>query len=168
MRRGCSFIKHTTPAPRGADNNAIEVRVPSRAEYVATIRLVVAHLAERMSMPPSAVQDLQVAISEACANVVRHAYPEEISEEAELLVRCSTDGEKIIAEVIDRGCGFDGRVGRGDPRQRGRFRPHPDPPSDGSGPVQQFAGLRHDHPHGEIVRKWLMVDGQWLMGSSLP
>lgn len=88
---------------------------------MAIIRSVVTHLAERMSMPPSAVEDLQVAISEACANVVRHAYPEDTSEEAELLVRCSTDGEKIIAEVIDRGCGFDGRCGRGDLDSEGGF-----------------------------------------------
>lgn len=72
-------------------------------------------------MPPSAVEDLQVAVSEACANVVRHAYPGEISDESEILFRCSTDGGKITAEVTDQGCGFDGRTGRSDPDKEGGF-----------------------------------------------
>lgn len=60
-------------------------------------------------MPPCAVEDLQVAVSEACSNVVRHAYPHGIpDDEAQMLVRCSADDNRITAEVIDRGCGFDG------------------------------------------------------------
>lgn len=111
-------MKHGNAALRGA-GDYIEVRVPSRAKYLSLIRAIVADLAANISMPQCAVEDLQVAISEACANVVRHAYPSGDPRVAELLVRCSTDGRKITAEVIDRGTGFDIAAGRRDPDSDG-------------------------------------------------
>lgn len=113
-------MKYRTTALRGADDY-IELRVPSRAKYISLIRSMVAGLAEGISMPRCAIEDLQVAISEACANVVRHAYPDGVSSSEELLVRCSTDGNRIVAEVIDRGTGFDSAVGRRNPDSDGGF-----------------------------------------------
>ncbi len=94
--------------PRGGDRY-IELRVPVRPEFVSVIRSMVTDLAERIRLPASSVEDVQVAVSEACANVVRHAYPQGVSDgENTMLVRCSADDDKITTEVIDKGCGFDG------------------------------------------------------------
>jgi len=86
------------------------------------IRSVVTDLAEDIDMPSSAVEDIQVAVSEACTNVVRHAYPPDMSdEEAELLIRCSADGGKITAEVIDHGCGLRQQRSGGNADDNGGF-----------------------------------------------
>ena len=111
-------ISTLSSAPVGAGNH-IELRVPSKAEYVSIVRSVVTDLARSAEMSPSEVEDLQVAVSEACANVVRHAYPGGDSDGAELLVRFSSEDGGLITEVIDNGCGFDGGDHRQDPDSNG-------------------------------------------------
>lgn len=89
---------------------------------MSIIRAIVTDLAEVASMSPSAIEDIQVAVSEACTNVVRHAYAgNEQAEESDLFVRCSADGGQVTAEVIDRGCGFRDRGGRDRRRDDGGF-----------------------------------------------
>jgi len=85
---------------------AVELRVPSRPEYVAIVRALVTDIARRTSLPASAVEDVQVAASEACTNVVRHAYSDPDRGSAEILVRCITTHGRLIIEVADSGCGF--------------------------------------------------------------
>lgn len=83
----------------------IELRVPSRPEYVPIVRTLIADLARRMAFSASAVEDVRVAISEACANVVRHAYSDVESTATEMVVRCSTKDGKLAMEIVDTGQG---------------------------------------------------------------
>lgn len=86
-------------------DNAIELRVPSKPEYVAIVRTLISDVARRVALPASAVEDVQVAASEACANVVRHAYEE--PDESDILVRCSSSLDSLVIEIEDQGCGLD-------------------------------------------------------------
>jgi len=87
-------------------DDAIEMRVPSRPEYVSIVRAFVTDLARRMALSASAVEDVQVAVSEACANVVCHAYSQPDRASAEIVIRCSVRGRRLIMEVADTGHGF--------------------------------------------------------------
>lgn len=53
------------------------ITLPARPENVAVVRHAVAGLAERMGMGEPAVGDLKTVVTEACMNVVVHAYGEE-------------------------------------------------------------------------------------------
>ncbi len=55
-----------------------------------------------------ALHDMDIMLTEACANVVRHAYDGD-SGELEVRVRVSP-GESVELEVVDWGCGFDEEV----------------------------------------------------------
>jgi serine/threonine-protein kinase RsbW len=50
--------------------------LPAKAENVAVVRHALAGLAERIGMDESGVADLKTVVTEACMNVVVHAYPD--------------------------------------------------------------------------------------------
>ena len=86
--------------------DAIEIRVPCKPEYVRTIRRTIADFGESIEMPRSAVEEVEIAASEAVANIVRHAYSGINSGVPPVRVKCSHDQGKLTVEVSDRGCGF--------------------------------------------------------------
>lgn len=87
------------------DTESVELRVPCKPEYVRTVRMLVAEVADGVPLPPEAIEEVKVAASEAVANIVRHAYAGSASCEP-ILVRCSKSNGKLTVEIIDRGIGF--------------------------------------------------------------
>jgi anti-sigma regulatory factor (Ser/Thr protein kinase) len=87
-------------------DDAIEIRVPCKPEYVRTIRHAIADFAESVDMPRSDVEEVEIAASEAVANIVRHAYSGLDSPIPPVRVKCSHGRGKLTVEVIDRGRGF--------------------------------------------------------------
>lgn len=83
----------------------IEIKVPCKAEYVRTVRRTVADFAHSADMPDSAVEELEIAASEAVANIVRHAYSG-CEKTMPVWVKCACGREGLTVEVIDRGRGF--------------------------------------------------------------
>lgn len=53
----------------------LEISLPARAENVAIVRHVLGGVGEALGVDPGVLADVRLAISEACANVVVHAYP---------------------------------------------------------------------------------------------
>jgi serine/threonine-protein kinase RsbW len=52
----------------------IEMRVPAKPEYVGVIRLTVSGIANRIGYKYDDIEDIKIAVAEACTNVVEHAY----------------------------------------------------------------------------------------------
>ena len=77
MRRHApTFRPMTEPAldsPRNADH-ALQLSLEARPENVAVVRQVLGGAAAALGMEGRAVDDLRLALSEACTNVVVHAY----------------------------------------------------------------------------------------------
>jgi serine/threonine-protein kinase RsbW len=92
----------------------VEFSLPARAENVPLVRHALAGLAEALEMDPSEVADLKTVVTEACTNVVLHAYrghdgagPLEIDawpEQRYLVVTVRDYGEGIrpLADVENR------------------------------------------------------------------
>jgi len=79
-----------------------------RDEYsVPVARRVLARSMEVLGVDESVVSDIELALTEACTNVLDHAAD---TDEYEL--SAGIDGTLCVIEVIDRGEGFDG-AGRG-------------------------------------------------------
>lgn len=53
----------------------IRLEIPSEAEYIGVARHAVEFLATGMSLDPTTVQDVKLAVGEACNNAVRHGTP---------------------------------------------------------------------------------------------
>ena len=62
----------TVPEDR-FDGDVVEVRVPADGAYVATLRLTAASLAARCDLTVDDIEDLRLAVDEACALLLPHA-----------------------------------------------------------------------------------------------
>lgn len=82
----------------------LHLTLPARAENVIVVRQAVAGLGEAIGLGEQRLADLKTVVSEACNNVVLHAYEED--EEGPLEVSADADEAGISIEVADRGSGF--------------------------------------------------------------
>ncbi len=84
----------------------IELEIPARAEFVALARLVVSAMAASDSnLADERVDDLKLAVSEACTNAIEAHDAAGTSDR--VLVRCKAGSESLEVCVEDRGHGFD-------------------------------------------------------------
>lgn len=79
----------------------VEIEIPPRTPYVGIVRLTVASLARARGLDEERVDDIKIAVSEACANAVL-THEEQGSDEP-VFIRWSEEGERILIEVADRG-----------------------------------------------------------------
>lgn len=86
-------------------NDVIELTIPSSTEYLGVVRLLISGVAERMNFDVDAIEDIKIAISEACTNSVLHAYDEDISNTLNLKVIRKENELEVV--VKDFGKGFD-------------------------------------------------------------
>ena len=87
----------------------IELEIPARAEFVALARLVVSALAASdSSLADERIDDLKLAVSEACTNAIE--AHEVAGTEERVLLRCRAGDESLEVYVEDRGHGFDPAV----------------------------------------------------------
>ena len=82
----------------------LQLGLPARAENVIIVRQAVAGLGEAIGLSEQRLADLKTVVSEACNNVVLHAYAE--GEEGPLEVEARTDELGIDVEIRDHGSGF--------------------------------------------------------------
>jgi len=90
----------------------IQLELRSRPESPALVRAALAGVSEQLEFDPELLDDLKTAVSEACNNVVLHAYR---AEPGPLVVTLAIDVDAIEVVVRDRGSGF-GRVTTSDDR----------------------------------------------------
>ena len=82
----------------------VDFSLPARAENVALVRHALAGLAEVLGMGPSEIADLKTVVTEACTNVVLHAYPPD--EIGPMQVRATPEREALQVFVRDFGQGI--------------------------------------------------------------
>lgn len=86
----------------GAD--IVQLSLPAKAENVPLVRHALAGLAEALEMEPAEVSDLKTVVTEACMNVVVHAYPSD--QPGPLQVDAWEEGDCMAVSVRDFGRGI--------------------------------------------------------------
>ena len=81
------------------------LKVPSSTENLALIREFVGSIGLQAGLDQKDVGKLELAVDEACANVIEHAYGHDATKE--VVVRASLDEETLKIDVEDTGRGFD-------------------------------------------------------------
>ncbi len=79
--------------------------VPSSTENLALIREFVASIGVQAGLESSEVAKLELAVDEACANVIEHAYGHDATQD--VIIRATFDDETLKIDVEDTGRGFD-------------------------------------------------------------
>ncbi len=81
----------------------LQLVLPARAENVIVVRQAVAGLGEAVGLPDQRVADLKTVVTEACNNVVVHAYPDG---EGPLEVAATATEDEVEVVISDEGQGF--------------------------------------------------------------
>src|SRR3954447_4219848 len=82
----------------------VKLTLPARPENVSVIRHVLGAFADSLRLPDDLVEDLRLAVTEACTNVVRHAYPPEHAGPVEISIHPLEQHVTVV--VSDRGRGI--------------------------------------------------------------
>ena len=83
----------------------LQLTLPARAENVAVVRHALGGLGDALGLDPAALADVKLAVTEACTNVVLHAYPDD--EEGDLGVSATVEADGCLSvAVTDEGRGM--------------------------------------------------------------
>ena len=81
------------------------LHVPSSTENLSMIRDFVKSIGVQAGMSDMDVARLELAVDEACSNVMEHAYNSDSTKEVS--IRATVDDHSVQIKVIDTGKGFD-------------------------------------------------------------
>jgi len=81
----------------------VQLTLPARAENVAVVRHALGGLGEALALHPQTLSDVKLAVTEACTNVVVHAYGDG---EGPMEIAASVDGDALRVTVRDEGMGI--------------------------------------------------------------
>lgn len=84
----------------------IRLEIPPRLDYLAVVRLVVATAAALdPPLPDSRLDDLRLAVTEACSNAIKAHRREAVDDP--VIVTCALEDDRFEVSIRDRGPGFD-------------------------------------------------------------
>ncbi|HEX6587168.1 MAG TPA: ATP-binding protein [Solirubrobacterales bacterium] len=89
----------------------LQLTLPATAENVMVVRQAVAGLGEALGLSGDRIADLKTVVSEACNNVVVHAYEDE---PGPLEVRATPGDAELEVQIADQGRGFRPRADDGE------------------------------------------------------
>jgi serine/threonine-protein kinase RsbW len=94
----------STQAP---EKTGFELSLPAIAENVALVRHAMGGLGDALELPDALTSDIKLAVTEACTNVVVHAYPDG---GGQLDVSADLEGDELTIVVADHGTGVKPRL----------------------------------------------------------
>jgi serine/threonine-protein kinase RsbW len=86
-----------------ADSSTVRLDLESRPQTLTIVRAMLSGIADLLTIDPELLDDLKTAISEACNNVVLHAYD---GQPGPMVVRLFADAQGIRVTVQDEGVGM--------------------------------------------------------------
>jgi len=88
------------------------IQTPGHGSYLAYIRVIVGDLARKVGFDEGEAAKIEMAVDEACSNVVRHAYSPDKEwcwqqRDPEIRLDIRVEGNLLIIEINDHGQRFD-------------------------------------------------------------
>jgi serine/threonine-protein kinase RsbW len=84
-----------------------QLRIPSQTDNLELIREFVSRVSRKVGFKDDDVNKIELAVDEACANVVKHAYKKDEKKPIDIVIQI--DYQKLTVIVTDRGRGFNPR-----------------------------------------------------------
>jgi serine/threonine-protein kinase RsbW len=85
------------------DRSGLQMFLPAKADNVAVVRHAIAGLADRIGMDETGLADLKTVVTEACMNVVVHAYAADRPGPLEVEAAPEQDGLTVVVRDHGRG-----------------------------------------------------------------
>jgi len=86
-------------------NKSSELRVKSKTENLSAIRDFISEHALKAGIPIDTVENIMLAVDEACTNIIKHAY--KLSPDGEIFLKIEYNQSKFIITIIDYGKSFE-------------------------------------------------------------
>lgn len=88
------------------------LQTPGHESYLAYIRGIITDLARQIGFPEVEVAKIEIAVDEACSNVVEHAYAKDREwtwrqRDPEIRMQVRLEGNDLVIEINDHGQRFD-------------------------------------------------------------
>lgn len=90
-----------------ANPGEIFIQVPSDSSYLELIRTFIVQLMTKVGFSVEDTDQIELAVDEACTNVVKYAYRDEITGLSKIDLLITIDNQKTTIVVRDHGQGFD-------------------------------------------------------------
>ncbi len=81
-----------------------ELRVTSRTENLSVVREFIQSTAEKVGLNPGVIEDVMLAVDEACTNIIKHAYKS--FPDGEILLKLNFSDHKLTITIVDYGNSF--------------------------------------------------------------
>ncbi len=88
--------------------NAVVVTVPSDPKYLCVVREVTAKMGQMHGLGEEVIEQIRLAVDEACANVIKYAYGG--NADKKIVVRYKVDRERFEVVIEDTGIKADPRA----------------------------------------------------------
>lgn len=82
----------------------IDFSLPAAAEWIKIPRVVTSVITERMTFHKDEAEGICLAIAEACANTIRHAYNK--NKKGKVRIKFYIYPNKLVIFIMDKGKGF--------------------------------------------------------------
>lgn len=82
-----------------------QITLPAEVDSLEKIQAFFAEFVQRHKLPDEAAADLELAVDEACSNIIEHGYRGMSPGEISLALRLEPD--RVAVEIRDHGLGFD-------------------------------------------------------------
>jgi len=84
----------------------MEISIPADPEFLRIVRLLISGYGSRLSISLDEVENLKVAVSEACNSIIHHAGKDDTSKEA-IRIKCWEQAGQVVFEIKDKGIQVD-------------------------------------------------------------
>jgi len=81
------------------------LNVKSRTENLSLIRDFINSSATEINIPEDIVENIILAVDEACTNIIKHAY--KYSPDGDILIKVKPSSTKFVVSIIDNGISFE-------------------------------------------------------------
>ena len=86
--------------------NTFRLNLPAKSENLDIVRKFISGIAANIGFSDDDIYQIELAVDEACANVVTHAYTGDNKSDPKILVTVRTRKDRIEITIADRGMGF--------------------------------------------------------------
>lgn len=78
--------------------DSVVVTIPSQAKYLSVVRAATVNIGKLYGMDEPVIEDVKLAVDEACSNVIKHAYKGNASKKIVVKYRAMQDRFEVIIE----------------------------------------------------------------------
>lgn len=78
--------------------DSIIIAIPSHPKYLSVVRAVTGKMGELCDIDESGIEDMKLAVDEACTNVIKHAYKGDVSRKIVLKYKITRKAFKVSIE----------------------------------------------------------------------